>query len=575
MADPPTTLRTVAEHQDQILDSLRPLAPYDQPLLDALGLVAAEDVFAPIALPSFDNSAMDGYAVVQDDVATATDESPVHLPVVGEIGAGQARILALSPGTAVKIMTGAPVPAGADAVVPYEWTDRGVAQVVISRAPERGQHVRSAGEDVAEGDLLIEEGTLLGPRQLGLLASVGRASVVVRPRPRVVILSTGSELRDPGTVRGHDSIYDGNSYMLAAAVRRAGAIAYRVGIVPDEPQAFLDALGDQLVRADAVITTGGVSMGDYDVVKEALAPSGTVWFGGVAMQPGKPQGFGVVGEDEIPIFTLPGNPVSSFISFEMFVLPALRRMMGRLPYARPDRRGDAHPRRDLATRPRAVPARRARLRRRARHRLAGRRAGLAPGRRPGPGQRADRGADRHHLARRRCDRHRRAPGPGVLMAESPAEPRLTHVDESGAARMVDVSGKAVTARSATASGRVLVSPQVIDLLRGDGVPKGDTLGVARLAGIMGAKQTPLLIPLCHPLMLSSVTVDLAVGDESVDIVARVSTTERTGVEMEALTAVSVAALTVIDMVKAVDKGAVITDVRVETKTGGKSGDWSR
>ena len=161
--------------------------------------------------------------------------------------------------------------------------------------------------------------------------------------------------------------------------------------------------------------------------------------------------------------------------------------------------------------------------------------------------------------------------------------RLTHVDESGAARMVDVSGKAVTARSASASGRVLVSPAVVDLLRGDGVPKGDTLGVARLAGIMGAKQTPLLIPLCHPLMLSSVTVDLAVGDDSVDIVARVSTTERTGVEMEALTAVSiaaltavsVAALTVIDMVKAVDKAAVITDVRVETKTGGKSGDWSR
>jgi cyclic pyranopterin phosphate synthase len=166
------------------------------------------------------------------------------------------------------------------------------------------------------------------------------------------------------------------------------------------------------------------------------------------------------------------------------------------------------------------------------------------------------------------------------MAGHPAGPsdepaRLTHVDESGAARMVDVSGKAVTARTATASGRVLVSPAVIDLLRGDGVPKGDTLGVARLAGIMGAKQTPTLIPLCHPLMLSSVSVDLVVTDESVDIVARVSTTERTGVEMEALTAVSVAALTVIDMVKAVDKAAVITEVRVLTKTGGKSGDWSR
>ena len=328
-------LRSVHDHQQHILDSLRPLAPYGQPLLDSLGLVAAEDVTAPIALPSFDNSAMDGYAVAYDDVATASEDRPVHLPVVGEIGAGQARLLALSPGTAVKIMTGAPVPAGSDAVVPYEWTDRGVAQVVITRAPEPGQHVRSAGEDVAEGDLLIEEGTLLGPRHLGLLASVGRASVVVRPRPRVVILSTGSELREPGTARGHDSIYDGNSYMLAAAVRRAGAIAYRVGIVPDEPAAFMDALGDQLVRADAVITSGGVSMGDYDVVKESLSPLGTVWFGGVAMQPGKPQGFGVVGEDATPIFTLPGNPVSSFVSFEVFVLPALRRLMGRLPYARP------------------------------------------------------------------------------------------------------------------------------------------------------------------------------------------------------------------------------------------------
>ncbi len=153
--------------------------------------------------------------------------------------------------------------------------------------------------------------------------------------------------------------------------------------------------------------------------------------------------------------------------------------------------------------------------------------------------------------------------------------RLTHVDESGAARMVDVSGKDVTARTATASGRVLVSAEVIELLRGDGVPKGDTLAVARLAGIMGAKQTPSLIPLCHPLALSAVEVDLVVGDDSVDITASVRTTDRTGVEMEALTAVSVAALTVVDMVKAVDKRAVITDIRIETKTGGKSGDFAR
>ncbi|MCW2794447.1 MAG: molybdopterin molybdochelatase [Nocardioides sp.] len=327
-------LTSVEAHLERILAAITPLQDFPQPLMEALGLAVAEDVVAPISLPSFDNSAMDGYAVCQVDVATASEDSPVHLPVVGEIGAGQAQLLAMSPGTAVKIMTGAPLPAGADSVVPYEWTDRGVAQVRISRAPTEGQHVRRAGEDVAVGDLLVEHGTVLGPRHLGLLAAIGRAAVRSRPRPRVVILSTGSELREPGTPLGHDSIYDGNSFLLAAAARRAGAIAYRVGIVPDEPRAFLDALHDQLVRADLVVTSGGVSQGDFDVVKEALAPEG-IWFGGVAMQPGKPQGFGLVGEDRTPIFTLPGNPVSSYISFETFVLPAIRKMMGMAPYSRP------------------------------------------------------------------------------------------------------------------------------------------------------------------------------------------------------------------------------------------------
>ncbi len=328
-------LTPVDDHLTRILAAVEPLPDFPQPLMDTLGLAAAEDVVAPIGLPSFDNSAMDGYAVRHEDVVTATEESPVHLPVVGEIGAGQAQLLAMSPGTAVKIMTGAPVPAGADSVVPYEWTDRGVAQVRIDRAPTPGQHVRPAGEDVAAGDVVVSHGTVLGPRHLGLLASVGRATVRSRPRPRVVVISTGSELREPGAELGHDSIYDGNSFLLAAAARAAGAIAYRVGIVPDEPRAFLEALYDQLVRADLVVTSGGVSQGDYDVVKEALSPLGTVWFGGVAMQPGKPQGFGHVGEDRTPIFTLPGNPVSSYISFQQFVLPAIRKLMGRTPYARP------------------------------------------------------------------------------------------------------------------------------------------------------------------------------------------------------------------------------------------------
>ena len=329
-------LVSVEDHRTRILSAIEPLPAYDQPLMEAFGLAAAEDVHASVALPGFGNSAMDGYAVAHADVASASEESPVHLPVVGEIGAGQASLLAMSPGTAVKIMTGAPVPAGADSVVPYEWTDRGVANVVISRAPEPGQHVRLQGQDIAKGDLLVRTGTVLGARQIGLLAAVGRSSVRSRPRPRVVVMSTGSELREPGSPLGRDSIYDGNSFLLAAAARQAGAIAYRVGIVPDEPRTFLGALNDQLVRADLVVTSGGVSMGDYDVVKEALAPLGTVWFGGVAMQPGKPQGFGTVGEDAVPIVTLPGNPVSSYVSFEQFVLPAVRRMMGRAPYLRPE-----------------------------------------------------------------------------------------------------------------------------------------------------------------------------------------------------------------------------------------------
>jgi molybdopterin molybdotransferase len=330
-----TELISVDELRGRILDDIESLPAYPQQLMDAYGLACAEDVHAEVSLPGFDNSSHDGYAVRFEDVASASDDAPVHLPVVGEIAAGQAGLLALSPGTAAKIMTGAPMPTGADTVVPYEWTDRGVARVQITQAPrDKGEHVRPLGDDVRAGDLVISEGTVLGPRQLGLLAAVGRATVAARPRPRVVILSTGSELRDPGQPLGHDSIYDGNSYLLAAAARRAGAIAYRVGIVPDEPAKFLEALSDQLVRADLVITSGGVSQGDFDVVKEALRPQG-VWFGGVAMQPGKPQGYGRVGEDRIPIFTLPGNPVSSYVSFQVFVLPALRRMMGMRPEIRP------------------------------------------------------------------------------------------------------------------------------------------------------------------------------------------------------------------------------------------------
>ena len=328
-------LISVEEYLQKVLDGVEPLPELEQPLIEALGLPVCQRITSTMDVPSFDNSSMDGYAVRHEDLAGASVDSPVQLPVVGESAAGQSGILGMSGGSAVRIMTGAPLPQGADSVVPVEWTDGGSASVRINRAPSPGQHIRRRGDDIGEGEVLLEAGDLLGPRQVGLLASVGLARVSSRPRPRVVVMSTGAELREPGGRLSHDTIYDANSFMLAAAVRQAGAIAYRVGIVSDDPTEFADALSDQLVRADLVITSGGVSKGAYDVVKEVLSQTGTVWFGGLRMQPGKPQGFGTVGEDRIPIFALPGNPVSSYVSFQAFVLPALRKMMGRTPVSRP------------------------------------------------------------------------------------------------------------------------------------------------------------------------------------------------------------------------------------------------
>ncbi|MFY0407202.1 gephyrin-like molybdotransferase Glp [Solicola sp. PLA-1-18] len=326
---------TVDEHLRRILETLGPLQPYDQPLLETLGLPLCEEVASPTDLPRFTNSAMDGYAVRQVDVDGASHDLPVTLAVVGESAAGTSRPFALSPGAAVKIMTGAPMPTGADTVIPIEATDGGTANVTVYEDRQVGQHVRPAGEDIRAGDVVFDEGTVIGPREIGLMAALGRSRVRARPRPRVVIISTGDELRDPGTGLDFDSVHDGNSYMLAASARALGAIAYRVGVAPDDPAEFTRMLSDQLVRADLVVTSGGVSKGSYDVVKEALSPLGTVDFVEVAMQPGKPQGFGLVGEEQTPIVTLPGNPVSAYVSFEVFVVPALRRMMGLLPYRRP------------------------------------------------------------------------------------------------------------------------------------------------------------------------------------------------------------------------------------------------
>lgn len=326
---------TVEKHLELILRALGPLQAYDQPVVESMGLPLADALVATVDLPRFDHAAVDGFAVNCDDIATARPDDPVTLQVAGEVKAGSAKPFAIAAGSAVRIMSGAPLPSGTNTVVPIGDTDAGSLRVRIRRSHPVGRYVRKTGEDVRQGTEVLPAGTVIGPREVGLLAALGHARILARPRPRVVIVSTGSELREPGDELGFDSIYDTNSYMLAAAARAAGAIAYRVGLVPDSPRSFLTALHDQLVRADLIVTSGGISDGDHDVVRKALAAQGDVDFFSVAMEPGAPQGFGLVGDEQTPLIALPGSPVAAYTSFEIFVLPALRRMMGLMPYRRP------------------------------------------------------------------------------------------------------------------------------------------------------------------------------------------------------------------------------------------------
>jgi molybdopterin molybdotransferase len=321
-------LRTVDEQLSIVLDGIGSIDPIELTLLDAQGLLLAENITADFPLPSFDNSAMDGYAVRAIDTRDASETEPLRLQVVGDIAAGAKTRSGMGPGLAMRIMTGAPIPAGADAVIPLEDTDRGLARVSLFRPVRTGECVRRAGEDINAGDPALGAGAALGPQQLGLLAALGRDRVLVRPRPRVIVLSTGSELIEVGKRPSFGEVIDSNSYMIAAAAKDAGADARRIGIVADDHAKLLDALESQLLRADVLVTSGGVSMGAYDVVKEALSELGTVEFTRVAMQPGKPQGFGHIG-DKVPIFCLPGNPVSSLVSFEAFVRPAIRKLLGK------------------------------------------------------------------------------------------------------------------------------------------------------------------------------------------------------------------------------------------------------
>ncbi|HVV20284.1 MAG TPA: gephyrin-like molybdotransferase Glp, partial [Pseudonocardiaceae bacterium] len=315
-----SALVSVEQHRALVAELVGRSPVVDLPVPDCLGLVLARDLTAAISLPPFDNSAMDGYAVRAADLAGADRDAPVVLPVAQDIPAGRTDVVPLEPGTAHRIMTGAPVPPGADAVVQVELTDAGTRTVALYAEVAPGTHLRLAGEDVAAGNVVLAADTPLGPVQLGLAAAVGSQSLPVYRRPRVLVLSTGSELVAPGEPLLPGQIYESNGIMLSAAVRAVGGEAELLRFVPDDVESFHAALADRLSGADLLITSGGVSAGAYEVVKDALTGQGVTFYK-VAMQPGGPQGAGRY--RGVPVVTLPGNPVSAAISFEIFVRPAL------------------------------------------------------------------------------------------------------------------------------------------------------------------------------------------------------------------------------------------------------------
>jgi len=326
------TVRSLDDHRAAALALAAPLPAVEVPLDDADGLVLADDLRTDEPLPRWDNSAMDGYAVRQADVV----DVPVTLRVVADLPAGSSDEPVVDEGTAARIMTGAPVPPGADTIVPVELTDAGTVTVLVREAPGAGVHLRRAGEDAVPGDVVVPAGTLLGPAAIAAVASLGHPTVRVHRRPRVAVISTGDELVTPGNPLHRGQLPDSNSWLLAAAVREAGGVALRLGPVPDDVttlRTLLQSL-DEDPSVDAIVTSGGVSVGAYDVVKAALADEPSVEFVAVAVQPGKPQGLGRL-PGGTPVFTLPGNPVSSFASFEVFVRPALLRLRGLAQVERP------------------------------------------------------------------------------------------------------------------------------------------------------------------------------------------------------------------------------------------------
>jgi molybdopterin molybdotransferase len=338
---------TVEEALQRILSYVDILETEEKPLLEVLGQVLAEDVTSGFDIPPLDNTAMDGYAVRAEDTRGASTDSPVGLRVTGEVAAGYVFEGEVAAGTAVRIMTGAPVPAGADAIVPFEETDEPFdkpperskqvdATVQVFKEARPGANIRRGGEDLRHGQTAMEKGRVLRSSELGVLASLGRATVKVIRRPVVAVLSTGDELVEAGQPKPPAKIYDANAYSVGALVRRHGGVPRLLGIARDTVEALTEMI-HQGLDADMLVTSAGVSRGDYDVVKDVLAREGDIDFWTVAMKPGKPLAFGCFENEgrRVPHIGLPGNPVSSMVTFELFGRPALMKMMGKTSWQRP------------------------------------------------------------------------------------------------------------------------------------------------------------------------------------------------------------------------------------------------
>ncbi len=340
---------SVEDALERVMASFGPLETVESPLMECLGQVLAEDITSPLALPPLANSGMDGYALQGEDIVGASKDSPRHLRVTGIVAAGQMPDHAVAAGTAVRIMTGAPVPEGADTVVPFEETDevqrkaegRPLDEVAIFAGLGRGANVRPAGEDVRQGELVLEAGTVIRPAEVGVIASLGLERVKVIRRPIVSVLATGDELETAGSSLGGGKIYDSNSFSVAASVVASGGVPRLLGIARDN----LEDLHQKLAAtegSDMVVTSAGVSKGDYDIVKDVLNQRGSMNFWSVRMRPAKPLAFGHLsgnGGKDIPLLGLPGNPVSAMVAFEMFARPAIRAMLGRTTRDRPSVHG--------------------------------------------------------------------------------------------------------------------------------------------------------------------------------------------------------------------------------------------